>query len=89
MLTSAPSDAAKPTKNASSGFPVRPATAKIGASVETALSINLSKAGWTFCKTKLLWFPRFGFIDKNIFLSSLILEFKKRFRATHFTAFSL
>jgi len=49
MLTPAPSDAAKPTKKAFSGLPVRPAAAKIGARVETAPSIRpRSLAGTRF-----------------------------------------
>ena len=51
MLIPAPTLAASPTKNASIDFPVSPATAKIGASVETLPSISPSSAGCTFCKT--------------------------------------
>ena len=45
MLTPAPSDAARPTKKAFCGLPVRPAAAKIGAKVETAPSIRPSNPG--------------------------------------------
>lgn len=49
ILTPAPSEAARPTKNALRGRPVSPAAAKIGASVETEPSISPSNAGWTSC----------------------------------------
>jgi hypothetical protein len=45
---------ASPTKKALRGLPVRPAATKIGANVETELSINPRRPGWISWSTKAL-----------------------------------
>ena len=51
MLMPAPTEAARPTKNAPWELCVSPAAANSGASVETEPSISPSSAGCTFCST--------------------------------------
>ena len=53
MEMPAPSEAANPTKKASQVLRVAKAAAKIGASVDTAPSINPANPGWITCSMEL------------------------------------